>query len=192
MVERHNVLAVLRSTRSDALVLAATAVATIALDLIVAVEIGVAVAALLALRHLARSSEATRETLPDDDACVDDEHRLLRSHILVYRLEGALFFGAAQRFLHELTDVSDVRVVILRMSRLQMLDATGAQALGEIVAELEGRGITVLLKGLRLQHERILRAVGALDELAHERHLFETLDAAVDHARRHVGLATHP
>ena len=47
-----------------------------------------------------------------------------------------------------------------------MLDATGAQALGEIVAELEHRDITVLLKGPRPEHERLLRTVGALDRLA--------------------------
>ena len=115
--------------------------------------------------------------------------RLLHEHILVYRLDGALFFGAAQRFLTELTAVTDVRVVILRLPELQVLDATGAQALGEIVAELEARHITVLLKGARPEHLRILRAVGALDRLAHERHLFHDLDDAVAHARLHVARA---
>ena len=65
-----------------------------------------------------------------------------------------------------------MRVVILRMPQLQVLDATGAQALGELIAELEGRGITVLIKGPRAEHVRVLRAVGALDHLRHERHLF--------------------
>jgi len=77
-------------------------------------------------------------------------------------------------------------VMILRLSQVQSLDATGAQALGEIVTELESRGITTLLKGVRPHHERILRAVGALDRLAHQRHLFDSLDEAVAHARLHV------
>jgi sulfate permease, SulP family len=193
MVEVHNVRAVVRSTRSDALVLAATAVATVAFDLIVAVEVGVAVAALLALRHIARSSEATPEAVaPGDSLSESEEARLLHAHIVVYRLDGALFFGAAQRFLTELTAVTDVRVVVLRLSQVQMLDATGAQALREIVAELEGRGITVLLKGLRSQHRRILEAVGALDRLAHERHVFTSLDEAIAHAREHVARPTAP
>jgi SulP family sulfate permease len=104
----------------------------------------------------------------------------------VYRLDGALFFGAAQRFLTELTAVSDVKVVILRLPDLQVLDATGAQALGEIVAELEARHITVLIKRPRPEHLRTLRAVGTLDRLAHQRHLFHDLDEALDHARLHV------
>ena len=115
---------------------------------------------------------------------IDDtvEAELLRDHIVCYRIDGALFFGAAQRFLTELTAVTDVKVVILRLPDLQMLDATGAQALSEIVAELEARGITVLLKGPRPEHLRLLGTVGALDRLAHENHLFTDLDAAVAHA----------
>jgi SulP family sulfate permease len=185
MVEIHNVRAVLRSTRSDAFVLCLTAVATVALDLIVAVEIGIAVAAVLALRTISRSAAAVVEPLPFEvDAST--EAALLHEHIVTYRLDGALFFGAAQRFLTELTAVSDVRVVILRLPQLQVLDATGAQALGEIVGELEGRGITVLIKGPSAEHLRVLGAVGALDRLAHDQHVFASLDDAIAHARDHL------
>jgi SulP family sulfate permease len=192
MVEPHNVRAVLRSTRSDAIVLVLTAAATVAFDLIVAVEIGIAVAAALALRHVANTSEAQREALPPDELVTDDlEADLLAQHIVVYRFDGALFFGASQRFLTELTAVSDVRVVILRLAQIQVLDATGAQALGEIVRELEARGITVLLKGVRPEHLRILHAVGVLDRLAHERHIFDDLPDAIAHARRHMTRNPH-
>lgn len=192
MVEIHNVRAVLRSTRSDAAVLVLTATATIAFDLIVAVEIGIAVAAALALRHVANTSEAQREPLPADELVSDDlEADLLGQHIVVYRFDGALFFGASQRFLTELTAVSDVRVVILRLAQIRVLDATGAHALGEIVRELEARGITVLLKGLRPEHLRILHAVGVLDRLAHQRHVFDHLSDAIAHARRHIARDPH-
>jgi SulP family sulfate permease len=192
MVELHNVRAVLRSTRSDAVVLVLTATATIAFDLIVAVEIGIALAALFALRAMARTSSATIEpVMGTSEIDGDTEHDLLDEGIVAYRIDGAMFFGAAQRFLTELTAVSDVKVVILRLPDIQVLDATGAQALGEIVAELEARHITVLLKGPRPEHLRILGAVGALDRLAHENHLFTDLDAAVAHARLHAARAAH-
>ena len=188
MVEIHNVRAVVRATRPDALVFALTAAATIAFDLIVAVELGIAVAAVLALRSLVQTNTITAEagTAPSGEITTDAEAALLAEHIVTYRIDGALFFGAAQRFLTELTAVSDVRVVILRLPQLQMLDATGAHALGEIVAELEARHITVLLKGPRPEHVKVLRAVGALDRLAHENHCFEDLDAALTHARGHL------
>ncbi len=185
MVEPHNVRAVVLATRSDAIVLVVTAIVTLAFDLILAVEVGVAVAAVLALRHVARTSTVTAEPVAVDP---DDESNApaLSEHILTYRLDGALFFGAAQRFLTELTAVTDVKVVILRLPDVQMLDATGAQAIGEIVSELEHRGITVLMKGAQPAHLRTLRAVGTIDRLAHQRHLFDNLDDAVAHARLHV------
>lgn len=196
MIEVHNVRAVVRSTRSDAAVLAVTALATVAFDLIVAVEIGVAVAVALALRQVARTTSFEAEVIDHrsdhDRIDADDEQALLAEHIVAYRIDGALFFGAAHRFLDDLTRVGDVRVVILRLPSLTVLDATGAQALGEIVSDLESRGITVLLKGVRPEHLRILGAVGALDRLAHANHLFADLDDAVAHARSHVARPRTP
>jgi hypothetical protein len=77
------------------------------------------------------------------------------------------------------------------MPELQILDATGAHALGEIVAELGARGITVFIKGARPAHLRILRAVGAIERLAHEKHLFDRSDDAIIHARQHARTHTH-
>ena len=190
MVEVHNVRSVLRSTRSDAAVLLLTAAATVVFDLIVAVEIGVAVAAFLALRSMSRAAAAVAEPVREEHVSAETEAALFSEHIVAYRLDGALFFGAAQRFLTELTAIADVRVVILRMPQLQILDATGAQALGSIVAELEGRGMTVLITGPRADHLELLKAVGALDRLAHENHLFADFAAAVAHAHDHVGRVT--
>ncbi|MGH9273736.1 MAG: STAS domain-containing protein, partial [Acidimicrobiales bacterium] len=184
MVEVHNVRAVVRATRSDAVVFGLTALATIAFDLIVAVQVGLAAAAVLALRHVARSAQVTPVPAAEIDA--QRAGSLLHEGILTYRLDGALFFGAAQRFLTELTAVTDARVIVLRLPDLQVLDATGAHALGEIIEELEHRGITVLLKGPRPEHLRVLAAAGALDHLAHENHLFTDLDAALAHAHDHA------
>ena len=184
MIEVHNVRAILRATRSDAAVLIITAVVTVAFDLILAVEIGMAAAAVLALRHLALTSVPVAEPLPLMDAATAD--RLHHQHIVTYRLDGALFFGAVQRFFRELTAVDDVQVVILRLPDLRILDASGAQALGEVIEELERRGITVLLKGPRSHHLHILREVGAIDRLAHSHHVFTSLDDAIAHAQEHV------
>ena len=190
MVETHNIAAIVRSTRSDAIVLALTATATVVFDLIVAVEIGVAVAAVLALRNVARTTALTETPIPRE-VDGDEEHALLAEHIVAYRIDGALFFGAAQRFLTDFARIADVRVVILRLPDLQVLDATGAQALGEIVADLEARHITVLLKGARPEHERVLRTVGALAHVDAEHHIFANLDDAITHARLHASDTPH-
>ncbi len=186
MVERHNVRSVLRSTRGDTAVFALTAVATVAFDLIAAVELGLVLAAVLALAHLASTARAVPEPLADDG--IDDaaEHALLAAHVLTYRLDGPLFFAASARFLAQITAVADVRVVILRLSGVGMLDATGARALGEVAEQLHERGITVLLKGASPEHTRLLHAVGTLAPVAARGHVFETLPEAVAHAREHV------
>ncbi len=187
MVEPHNVRAVIRSTSGDAIVLGVTATVTIVFDLILAVGMGVAVATIVALRAVAQSSHVEQQPINGDvEIDVDEEHRLLHEHIVVYRIEGALFFGAAQQFLTELTNVGNVKVVILRLADIRMLDATGAAALEETITELEGRGITVLLKGVRPEHHQTLTAVGAFGRLASERHLFDNLNDAIEHGRIHV------
>ena len=190
MVEVANVGRLLRSTRGDALLVVATAAATVAFDLVVAVAVGVALAAVLALRAMAATSSFGRETAAATagEATVDAalEHALLSEHVVAYRLDGALFFGAAQRFLLELTEVADVEVAILRLGRLRVLDSTGAQALAELIEQLERRGVTVLLACLRPEHRPLLERIGTLDALVHAEHDLPTLDAALAHARRHL------
>lgn len=186
MVDVRAVRMLLRSTRSDAVVLVATAGATVLFDLVVAIEVGVAVAGALALRAVAKTTTFEPERVEAAAITTGDEEQLLNEHIVAYRLDGALFFGAAQRFLAELSAVADVRVVILRLGRLQVLDATGAQALGDMAQELEERGITVLLCGARPKHARLMNAVGALAGLATEDHVYDNLEAAIAHARIHA------
>lgn len=188
MIDRRSAMSILRSTRSDALVMVLTAAATIVFDLILAVEIGIAVAAVLALRAMAKSSTVEQEDVtPDADSISDDEEsRLLREHIAVYRLDGALFFGAAQQFLDEFVSVSDVRVIILRLGGVRVIDASGGHALDEIIVGLRSRGIAVLLCGVGERPMHILEAVGAIDALGAEHHVFTSLPDAIAHAQAHV------
>ncbi|WP_315097705.1 SulP family inorganic anion transporter [uncultured Cellulomonas sp.] len=183
MVSVAAVRAVLSSTRADALVLVVTAVITIAVDLIEAVQIGLLVAAFFALRSVSRATSVHREPLPGP-AHPGDER------IALYRLDGAMFFGAADRIGAQIRTSTDALVVVLRLSQLRLVDATGAHALAELVADLELAGVTVLVKGVQPQHLQLLTRVGVLDELRHENHLFEDLEPALAHARSHVARST--
>jgi SulP family sulfate permease len=82
--------------------------------------------------------------------------------------------------------VGQPTVVILRLSRLERVDATGAQILAEIVRGLERRGITVLIKGVQESHTVLFRRVGVLAALRHHKHLFVDFEGALEHARSHV------
>lgn len=181
MISAATVRKILRSTRSDALTFALTAAVTVCFDLIEAVEIGVVVAAFFALRSVARRSSVVREELPGPALPGDDQIALLR-------LDGAMFFGAAERISTAIVDAEhpQTSVVIIRMSQLGMLDATGAHTLAEIATELESRGITVIIKGVRPEHAELLANVGVFDSLRHENHVLDSLDDAIEHARTHV------
>jgi SulP family sulfate permease len=192
MVEVSSVRALLRSTRGDAVVLVLTAVATLVFDLVTAVILGLVVAGFFALQQVAREARVDEIDVPADAGDHDaEESALLSEHIVAYRLEGSLFFGAAHSFLLALSEVSDVRVVVLRLSRVAVLDATGASVLADTIARLEGRNITVLLSGVRRDHEQVLRRLGVFDELAHERHVFDTTPEAIEHARQHARRIAH-
>ena len=186
MISGSTIRKIVFSTRSDAVTFTVTAVITVCFDLIEAVEIGIVVAAFFALRSIARRSSVVREELPGPAMPHDDEIALLR-------LDGAMFFGVAERISNAITD-DDHRhtsVVIIRMSQLGMLDATGAHTLAQICTELEGRGITVIVKGVRPEHMALLSNVGVFDTLRHENHLVDTLDEAARHARAHVSQQPH-
>jgi SulP family sulfate permease len=132
-------------------------VITVYFDLIEAVEIGV-----------------TRAQLPGPAQAGDQRIALLR-------LDGPIFFVAAERISSTITDVDhpEVRVVIIRMSQLGMLDATGANTLAAIVTELESRGITVIIRGVQPEHLDLPTNVGVID----------SLDEAITHARSHARAA---
>ena len=179
MVDIRTIRSILRSTRSDALAFVLTAVITVAFDLIVAVMIGVVCAGVFAIRNLSRATGVRREPVPPPVELGDER-------IAIVRFDGPLFFAAADRVFDTVTGVKGVSVVILRMSQLELVDATGARILSEIVTSLERSGVTVLIKGVQAGHEELFRTVGVLDALRHHNHLFTDLPAAVAHARSHI------
>jgi SulP family sulfate permease len=179
MVHAATVRSILRSTRADAFAFVLTAIVTVSVDLIVAVVIGMVAAGVFALRSLARATGVHREPIAGDPHPGDER-------IAIIRLDGPLFFAASDRVLGAVTTLDGVSVVILRMSQLELVDATGAHILSEIVHRLEARGVTVLIKGVREGHTELFRAVGVLAALRDHRHLFDDLPAAIAHARSHI------
>ncbi|MGO4256949.1 SulP family inorganic anion transporter [Marmoricola sp. RAF53] len=187
MVRVSSVSALLRSTRGDAAVLILTAVATIAFDLVTAILAGLVLAGFIAIRQTAQAARLTE--VPLEDGAGSDHHeerQLLDQHIVAYRIDGPMFFAAAHDFLLQLVEVGDVRVVVLRLSRVTTLDATGATVLADVIDRLEARGITVLLSGVKPEHDNVLHRLGTYDRLADGRHAFATTPEAIEHARLHA------
>ncbi|WP_232344120.1 SulP family inorganic anion transporter [Actinoplanes awajinensis] len=185
MVEAGSLIALARSTRGDAVVLILTFTVTVVFDLVTAVAVGIGVAIVLALRAVARTASLQQVPLEAGDHSAE-EHALLAEHIVAYRLDGPLFFAAAHSFLLQLSEITDVRVVILRMSRVSTLDATGAHVLADAINRLHHRGIVVLLSGITRGHEQVLATLGLAEQLRRDGHVFPDTPTAITHARAHV------
>lgn len=191
MIDAGALVAMARSTRRDGLVLILTFAITVAIDLVTAVAVGLAAAVVLALRSVARTARLRRTALEAGDHSAE-EQRLLAEHIVAYRLDGPLFFAAAHHFLLDLSEVTDVHVVILRMSRVTTLDATGARLLGDAIRRLQRRRITVLLSGISSGHQRVLARLGEAEQLRRDGHIFPDTPSAIAHGRNHVMHLEHP
>lgn len=188
MVEREAASLILRSTKSDAFVLILTMVVTIFFDLILAIEVGLVAAAILFIVRMSNMFTVDPESLGgekphhDDDDDVEAERRLLAKHVVAYRVDGPIFFGAAERFLDQLVKVDKgIRVVVLRLKRVPVMDATGVTALRAINDRLSRRGIALLLSGLQPQPKALLKRMGVYEEL--------TRDGAADFVTTEQALA---
>lgn len=185
MVSAASVRTMLRATRSDALTFTVTFIVTVMIDLVTAVVAGMAVATLLVLRGVSRSARLNRVPLESGDHSAE-ELALLAQQIVAFRFDGPLFFGAAHRFLLELTSVSDVEVLILRMSRVTRVDVTGAQVLSDAIEKLEHHGVTVLLSGIRPGHQSVLDGVPSVSQLSAQGRVFATTPEAIGYAKELV------
>ena len=179
MVPSRAAWKILRSTRHDALIFIATAVITVALDLIEAVVVGIVVTVLFSIRALIMRGKVSQVDLPGTAAPGDNR-------IALFRIEGALYFGVADKIHEQVVSHPDVSVVIIQLSGVQFLDATGAQILAEIVTALERDGKTAIIKGIPEQHRELITRVGVLGQLRHPNHLFDNLELATAHARSHI------
>jgi SulP family sulfate permease len=142
---------------TDRLLMLITFALTIFVDLVVAVNVGVVLAALLFMRRMAETVRVEQQTF--DDASGGDV--VLPQSVLVYRIEGPFFFGAAEKLERTLERVQlGVRTVVIRLGRVPFMDATGIAALTEIVQRFQKRGIRVLLCGLHGELPRLLDLAG--------------------------------
>jgi SulP family sulfate permease len=157
MSEAKHVVRMFRTAeRADVLVLVVCFTLTVVFDMVVAVAAGLMLAALLFMRRMARLTKVRlmggRHTpLPVE----------VPEGILVYDIEGPLFFGAAQQAMQALLSVSEkTRVVVFDLDQVPHMDSTGLVALESALKSLEQRKVDVILSALRDQPRLLLRRAG--------------------------------
>jgi SulP family sulfate permease len=148
--------------RSDALVLVTCFVLTVVFDMVVAVSVGVVLAALLFMRRMAEITHArlTSEGGDGEGAGKGTVPPELKEHVAVYDIAGPLFFGAAQKAMGRLGAGRSLKVVILRLDHVPIMDATGLVALESAISALSKRGCLTILTGLQKQPAGLIGRAG--------------------------------
>jgi sulfate permease, SulP family len=180
----------LRGPKSDVVVLVTTFLLTVVIDLTVAIEVGMVLSAFLFMRRMAEVTNVTMITRElADDANGDDREavaalaRQLPKGVVLYEVNGPLFFGAAERFRSVLGEISDrPRALVVRMRHVPATDSTGIHALRELVRNSTRAGTQVILAEVLDQPMTVLSNAGLLDELG-PGNVFGTLEEALERAR---------
>jgi SulP family sulfate permease len=177
MSERHAFVTVYRTNRYDRMVLLTTFLLTVIFDLVIAIEIGMVLAAFLFMKRMGDTVQLDKivsDTAEGDDIGID--RRKIPKDVVIYEINGPLFFGAAQTFASTLRTIgAGQRVLILLMRNVPLIDATGLHRLRDIVDTMKRRNVRVYFVGVNERVAEELREAGIADEEV----LFPSLDKAV-------------
>jgi sulfate permease, SulP family len=187
MSERKVFAHIFRTKTTDSLVLVVTFLLTVFVNLTTAVEVGLVLAAILFTKRMSDVMTIAK-ALPN----LQHKHAKIETHtvtdthncpqISIYNVEGPLFFGAAQTF--EKTIMSSInyrpKILLLRMSRVPLMDTTGEANLASIVTHFSKHGI-VMISGINEQPKNVLKKTGLFEKIG-ENHFFEHTGDAIQFA----------
>ncbi|TAK59295.1 MAG: sulfate permease [Bacteroidetes bacterium] len=193
MSEWHSFKELLKSPRSDIIVLLTTFFLTVIFDLTIAIEIGMVLAVFLFMKRMAEVTNVgmiTRE-LEDEEEKPDPnsiDKKQIPKGVEVFEINGPFFFGAASKFNDEMRVVEEPpRVRIIRMRNVPAVDATGLQTLKKFHHDSQKQGTTIILSGVHTQPLYAMTQAGLFD-LFGEQNIYGNIDDALDRARDILGL----
>lgn len=177
-----------RAPKSDTTVMLITFLLTVFLDLTIAIPTGLILASFLFMRRMEMAfntgSVDHRLAMLSEDDPHEDPASLrvfeVPEGVHVYDINGPFFFGAAGKF-QAAIEGEACRVIILRMRNVPVMDATGVNALEELLRRAENDNTTVLFTAIRSQPHSVMRKYGLLERIKAE-HIHETIVQALLHA----------
>jgi sulfate permease, SulP family len=187
MSEWHSFLKLLRAPREDVAVLLVTFALTVFIDLTVALEFGVILAALLFMRKMAQISQVNpitkdlREEAEEED---EGARPTIPDDVEVFEVYGTLFFGAVEQFTESIRFLEKKpRAFILDTHRLLAVDATGLRALDDLAAILKSQGTALVISGIHKQPLVALTQSGFIDRIGEE-NICGSLEEALERVTR--------
>jgi sulfate permease, SulP family len=190
----------LTAPKSDVAVLLTTFFLTVLVDLTVAIEVGMVLAAFLFMRRMAEVTNVSIVTRELGDGAEGDEdndpnsvrRRLIPRGVEVFEINGPFFFGAAEQFRDTLSQIAKKpKVLIIRLRDVPAIDSTGLHALHELARRSKHEGTLLLLADIHAQPMFALARSDMLEDIG-EANLFGNLDDALDRAREYLGLPAEP
>jgi sulfate permease, SulP family len=197
MGEWHSFASILRSPKSDVLVLLATFLLTVIVDLTVAIQIGMVLAAFLLVHRLSSTTgiRAITAAKENEEEAYDPNSVDLREipdGVEVFEITGPFFFGMAESFTEIMSNVSlNPRIRILRMRNALSIDDTALNALRQILRFSRAKKIELILSGVHMQPLMAMHNTGLYDEIG-EAMIFGNIDDALNKAREILGLPSVP
>lgn len=167
---------------SDFIVLIATFISGVFVDLLFAVEVGVVLSALLLMRKMSHTSSVVQLT-PDWEEEIQSEPLRLKSipkHTLVFEIEGPMFFATVDEFM-SISSTSSTKVVVLSMRNVPSIDITALRSLEELFKRCRKKSITLLFSGVRELPHEVMQKSGFIEKTGEE-NFCDNIDEALTRA----------
>ena len=166
MGEWHELKRLSLMPRSDAAVLLTTFALTVVLDLVIAVEVGMVLAAILFIKRVSQTTEVSRVT--NSDVLESPEQmaqgKIIPDGVLVYRIFGPFLFGAAEKMVDAMEGMNEMpKILILRLHLVSAMDATALNTLESVTERMQKKNGAVILSGLHRQPLDMLRRSGFIE-----------------------------
>lgn len=176
-----------KSPKSDIMVLLVTFLLTVLFDLVVAIEIGLLMAAILFVKRMSDVTDVQRwrEDIPDglDDEGNEAELKPIPKHTVVYEINGPMFFGAADKFLKISIADPQIHNVILRMRSVTAMDINALNALQKVLKSCQKKNVTLILSHVQEQPYRMMQKAGFDKEVGLE-NFCANIDKALERAKQ--------
>lgn len=156
------------SPKSDIVVLLITFALTVVFDLVVAIEVGVLLAAVLFMKRMSEVTQVAgwKDVDPENDPDSIDL-RVLPEHTLVYEISGPMFFASAGKIL-SISPKEDTKALVLRMRSVSTIDATAMKNLEILADDCKTRGVQLIMSHVNEQPMKVITKAGFYDKLGQD------------------------
>ncbi len=169
--------------KSDIAVMIITFVLTVIFDLVVAIEVGMLLAAMLFMKRMSEETTVKGWEYSESNNDSDDlELKAVPKNVRVYEVSGPLFFGAADKIL-DITFKEYTSCLILRMKGVTAVDATAMNSLEQLYEKCQERGIVLILSHVSEQPLHAMQKVGFYEKVGAEnfcKHIDDALNRATE------------